>query len=47
MVCSVGFGLVTIVVALIFAIKPVRATRSTADGVGADLRRMDRVNRAL
>ncbi len=36
-VYSVGFGLVVVVVALISTIKPVRATRSTDEGVGADL----------
>ena len=36
-VYSVGFGLVTIVVILISTIKPVRAVRSSDDGVSADL----------
>jgi hypothetical protein len=36
-VYSVGFGLVVVVVALISTIGPVRATRSTDEGVGADL----------
>jgi MFS family permease len=36
-VYSVGFGLVVVVIALISTIKPVRATRSTDEGVGADL----------
>ena len=36
-VYSVGFGLVALVVALISTIKPVRPTRSTDDGAGADL----------
>jgi MFS family permease len=36
-VYSVAFGLVVLVVALVSTIKPVRATRSTDDGVSADL----------
>jgi len=36
-VYSVGFGLIALVVGLISTIKPVRAARSAADGVGADL----------
>jgi MFS family permease len=36
-VYSVGFGLVVLVVALVSTIKPVRATRSSDEGVSADL----------
>jgi MFS family permease len=36
-VYSVGFGLVILVVALVSTIKPVRATRSSDEGVSADL----------
>jgi MFS family permease len=36
-VYSIGFGLVVLVVALVSTIKPVRATRSSDEGVSADL----------